>query len=254
MYPWPDGRVLKLFRPGWTEQAARSEVARTRAVGDTGFPVPAAGDVIIVDGRPGIPLEAVPGRTMLDALRDWPWSLWQSARLLAELQADLHRRAAVGLPLVKTHLARRIYAADLPRDLRESMAALLESLPDGDRVCHGDFHPDNVILSPGGPVVIDWPDAAAGDPMADVARTSLLLMGRGNLPSGRAPGVVLAARRAFQRAYLARYLRASGQDGASLASWSAAAAAARLAENIPGERQTLLRLVYRGLAAGPAGP
>ncbi len=33
------------------------------------------------------------------------------------------------------------------------------ALPDGDIFCHGNFHPDNVILTFGHPVLIDWPGA-----------------------------------------------------------------------------------------------
>ena len=46
----------------------------------------------------------------------------------------------------------------------------LPRLPDGDRLLHFDLHPLNVILSPTGPVVIDWTNACVGGPGVDVAR------------------------------------------------------------------------------------
>src|SRR3546814_7594415 len=52
---------------------------------------------------------------------------------------------------------------------------ILDALPDGDRLCHGDYHPGNVIETAGGPVVIDWPAVTRGHPDADYARTLLLL-------------------------------------------------------------------------------
>ena len=48
-------------------------------------------------------------------------------------------------------------------------------LDDGDRLVHLDLHPLNVIMSPRGPVVIDWANAARGDPLLDVALTYVLL-------------------------------------------------------------------------------
>jgi aminoglycoside phosphotransferase (APT) family kinase protein len=42
-------------------------------------------------------------------------------------------------------------------------------------VCHGDFHPANVVLTPRGPVVIDWDTATRGHPVGDIACTSRLL-------------------------------------------------------------------------------
>ena len=40
---------------------------------------------------------------------------------------------------------------------------------------HLDLHPDNVMLEPRGPVVIDWRDAAECPPDLDVALTALIL-------------------------------------------------------------------------------
>src|SRR5215471_10254672 len=51
----------------------------------------------------------------------------------------------------------------------------LANMPEGDRLCHGDFHPINVLGEISRPVVIDWPDACSGDPAADVCRSYLLL-------------------------------------------------------------------------------
>ena len=51
---------------------------------------------------------------------------------------------------------------------------LLDQLPDGDKLCHGDFHPGNIIVRDGNPFVIDWCGATKADPVADVAHTYLL--------------------------------------------------------------------------------
>ena len=52
--------------------------------------------------------------------------------------------------------------------------SLLEDLPDGDAVLHGDFHPDNVLIQEGRYYVIDWPRACRGSFVADIAHTYLL--------------------------------------------------------------------------------
>ena len=48
-------------------------------------------------------------------------------------------------------------------------------LDGGDRLVHLDLHPMNVMITPTGPIVIDWPNAARGDPLTDVAVTLVLL-------------------------------------------------------------------------------
>ncbi len=42
------------------------------------------------------------------------------------------------------------------------------------RLLHGDFHPNNILYTASGPVVIDWSFASSGDPLLDVARTLAL--------------------------------------------------------------------------------
>ena len=51
----------------------------------------------------------------------------------------------------------------------------LQSYPRGTALCHGDFNPTNVIITPKGDWRgIDWSHVRLGDPLADVARTYLL--------------------------------------------------------------------------------
>ena len=45
----------------------------------------------------------------------------------------------------------------------------------GDRVLHLDLHPGNVMLTPSGPVVIDWTGAASGAPAVDVAMVQVII-------------------------------------------------------------------------------
>jgi aminoglycoside phosphotransferase (APT) family kinase protein len=97
-----------------------------------GFPVP---DVLeVLDDA--LILERIDGPTMFANLRRLPWRAFRHARMLAELHARLH---------------------EIPFE--------------GERLLHLDLHPNNVLLSERGPVVIDWTNARAGDPALDVALT-----------------------------------------------------------------------------------
>jgi aminoglycoside phosphotransferase (APT) family kinase protein len=53
----------------------------------------------------------------------------------------------------------------------------IESMPKHDKLCHGDFNPSNIIITPNGtPYILDWAHATQGNASADVARTYLLFM------------------------------------------------------------------------------
>ena len=171
-----NGRVCKLYDDPEAVESARYEARATRLANDAGLPVPAVDGVATVDGRPGVVLERVDGPSLLDDLEGRPWTLASGARTLADLHARIHGRRAPDLPPLTDRLRARIErASDVSAAVRERALAVLASLPDDDRLLHGDLHPGNVLLGERGPVVIDWLDASAGPPAADVARTRLLL-------------------------------------------------------------------------------
>ncbi len=64
------------------------------------------------------------------------------------------------LPSLRDLVRRKIdTAAELPVELADFALEKLDGLPDGDRLCHGDLHPGNLLLGRDGPAVIDWTDA-----------------------------------------------------------------------------------------------
>ncbi len=176
VFTWKDGHVLKLFYdwvpPTWVETEARA----SRAVCEAGLPAPAVEGVVEADGRHGIVFERVEGPSMLAEWKSKPWVLARSARQLAELHTAIHALPGAGLPAYRERLEGGIRGAQmLTAHLKDAALSALARLPDGDALCHGDFHPDNVIVTARGPIIIDWMTAVRGNPLADVARTSLLL-------------------------------------------------------------------------------
>ena len=95
----------------------------------------------------------------------------------------------------------------------------MESLPDGDRICHGDFHPDNLIMTKAGPVIIDWEFGAKGVPEADIARTVVLVQSGIPLVSGVRRVVIEWARKIFLSFYLKEYFRVTGMKWEDVTPW-----------------------------------
>jgi aminoglycoside phosphotransferase (APT) family kinase protein len=98
----------------------------------------------------------------------------------------VHEVRADALVLERVEGPTMLEAMDLQRDSAQ-LARLhrqLHEIPfEGAALLHLDLHPDNVILSPAGPVVIDWTNAASGDPMLDVALVWVILVGTGLPPA-----------------------------------------------------------------------
>ena len=154
-----DGRVLR--RGGHPErESAVMDHARSH-----GYLVPRVLEV----REDGLVMERIGGPTMWDELRRRPWRLRTHAHLLGELHAQLH-------------------SIEAPPSL--------ESAAEGDRLLHLDLHPQNVLLSAAGPVVIDWTNARRGAPALDVAMTWVI----GATSAG-------ALGRIFVRPFLSRFDR-----------------------------------------------
>jgi len=181
---------------------------------------------------------------MLELLTSKPWKIPQFARTLAELQTALHSCEVPELPSLRRRLEEKIRAvALLPTKTKEAVLEVLAQLPDGNAVCHGDFHPDQIIMSARGPIIIDWTDATQGNPLADVARTCLLLRMAALLPSTPRRWLIDSARALFHSIYLRRYLRLRPGSREEIDAWIPVVAAARLSEDIPEEEPRLLALV-----------
>jgi aminoglycoside phosphotransferase (APT) family kinase protein len=252
MFAWEDGSILRLLREPGAEQRNQGQAAAIEAARSRGVRVPAVLGATTVLGRPGLIMERIEGPDLLTLIGRRPWAVFRVGRICGEVHAQLHEVQAPRLiPSLKDTLKRRIETTGpLPQHLAEFALAALDGLPEGDALCHGDFHPGNILLAGETPVLIDWTNAMRGDPAADVARTWLMLR------LGEAPPGTSFALRALARVgrsllvtlYLRSYRRARPLDMGTVRRWEIPVAAARLAEGIEEEVPRLLALLER--AAG----
>jgi uncharacterized protein (TIGR02172 family) len=241
IYAWDSDKVLKLFYDWFPAEDVEYEAAIAKAIYSSGFPVPEVGGIVEVNGRLGLEYERLNGKSMWLHMRAKPWMLKKYVSLWANLHAEIHACTNVkGIPTLRDKLEKRIRSTDeLSSEVREESLSLLASLPMGTTLCHGDFHPGNIIMTREGPIVIDWIDAAIGNPLADVARTTILVMGEKETSSSTSilKKVMLDW---AHRMYLTRYfkLRPAGED--EYRTWKPLVAAARISEGIEGLNSWLL--------------
>ncbi len=186
----------------------RHEAAAMRHVRAHGFPAP---EVIEQPDDHSVVMERLTGPTMLDELAAKPWLLSRHVKGLARLH-------------------RLLGDVPAPRDwVRVS---------GGNSVVHLDLQPDNVKLTPDGPVVIDWSNAAAGDAAFDAASTYVRLRTASPDNHAAARAVINAFRTRFARAFLKEF----GTD--AIGSHLRAAADLRLLDRnlLPGEREAVFAL------------
>jgi len=248
VYEWGNGYVLKLYFDWCPSHWVEHEAKVARAVVAAGIPTPAASEIVKVNGRRGLVYERVAGISMLKDMNTHPWTIFKHARTLAELQVKINQLSISGLQSAKDglmHTVRR--APHLDDELRARALVHLASLPDGELVSHGDFHPGNVLVTQKGAVVIDWMTASSGNPWADVARTSMLLSIGAKSAGNMVSPMIRLFIRIYHRAYLRRYMNLIPDSDGELRKWMPVIAAARLDEKIDGEQEALIEMVRAGL-------
>ncbi len=184
----------------------------------------------------GLPVQIAvraPGRPLIELLGTQPWRAWSRVRAMAGVHARLHDLPTDGWPglvdgLAPTRLARvRDEVAAFPdpalmRALERVERLDLSVASHGRVVCHGDFHPLNIVSDGESDTVVDWTDASLDDPMGDVARTSLLFHIAAIAASSPAERVLLRLLGPrLGQAYLRAYGRLRPVDHERLRAWEA---------------------------------
>lgn len=234
VYEWDDGHVLKLFHNWFELESIEYEQKIARAVHASGVKTPTVEKLIQVEGRNGLIYERVAGESMLTMFLRKPWMVFTYAHILANLHAQMHECVFdADILTQRTRLQYKMNHADaLSTSLKISLLNTLYSLPDGDRVCHGDFHPGNVLLAGKDATVIDWMDASRGNPLADVARTSIIALGTAESTEISNPFLKVFVK-VFHSVYLKYYFRLRPGRVDEYRRWLPIVAGARLSENIP---------------------
>jgi len=248
IYAWHNEQVLKLFYDWFELENIEYEARIARAIHASGLFVPSVGDIIQVNKRNGLVYQRLDGGTMLQNMARKPWNILKYARRMAELHFKMHTCVIqVNIPSQRQKLVSKIrHAEDLPKHLRVKIMTALESMPDDNKLCHGDFHPENILMTTQGEIVIDWIDASNGNPLADVARTTILALGATET-SQIQDSLQKALVRMFHVAYIHYYFKLSPNSKAEYNRWLPIVAAARLSENISELQKWLIAKAEKGL-------
>jgi len=242
IYDWDADHVLKLFHNWFEIENIEYEQRIARVIHARGVNSPAVGELLQIEGRHGLIYERVAGSSMLEIFQRQPWKVFHFGKMLARLHAHMHANVSSReVPSQRKKLENKLKAADkLPSPLRTRLLKTLEVMPIRERVCHGDFHPGNILISGKDATIIDWIDVSRGNPVADVARTSIILSGAvesTQIPT-RLQKILVNA---FHSTYLKYYFRQHRNGWDEYRVWLPIVAGARLSENIPELEQWLVK-------------
>jgi uncharacterized protein (TIGR02172 family) len=168
-------KCAKVFVENYSKADILNEALNQARIEETGLNIPKILEVTMVDGKWAIVYEYIEGKTLAELMNENPDKLDEYLNLFVDIQLEIQSKTCPLLTKLKEKMNRKISQTNLDATTRYELHTRLEGMPKHNKVCHGDFNPSNVIITPEGkPYVIDWSHTTQGNASEDVARTYLL--------------------------------------------------------------------------------
>lgn len=240
-------QVIKLFHPNTPLDVIKHEHKIALIIQQCSLPAPKVGEIITIQERSGIVYGRLEGPTLLQILLSDNTKAEWIGEISGRLHARMHQGKGDSLPSQKEDFEKKIHAAAINRGLKDKALRLLDSLPDSNEICHGDFHPDNVMAAPEGPVIIDWVNAKRGNRTADFVLSGLMIK-LGEVPDFIPNYEQLnKSRSTLFKAYTQTYLKDLPAHRNEILPWIPIVAIFRLGHGIASEQARLARIIRRSL-------
>ncbi|TKC13863.1 phosphotransferase family protein [Robertmurraya kyonggiensis] len=231
-----DDKIIKVFKDHLPPTEALYEAKKQEYVYTCGLSVPKIFEITEINSRPAIIMEYIHGETVGDLLMNNMEEAEHYISICVDDQQKLHDMVvdSDSLEPMSEKLYRQIEMPSLLNEKQKyKLLRRLNSIEYEPKLCHGDFHPFNLIMNEEKVYVIDWVDSSFGDIRADVYRTYLLFS---------QTSVKLA------ELYLNYYCKNTGLTRDEIFQWAPIIAGARLAEKVSSEdNKRLVEIVLRYL-------
>ncbi|MEQ2528814.1 aminoglycoside phosphotransferase family protein [Robertmurraya yapensis] len=231
-----ENKIIKVFKDHLPPTEALNEAKKQEYAYSRGLPVPKIFEVTVLKSRPAIIMEYINGETLGDLLMNHIEEAKHYMDICVNEQQKLHVLVVESdsLEPMSEKLKRQIDDADvLDPKLKDALLKRLDTILFEPKLCHGDFHPFNVIMKDEKAYVLDWVDSTSGDIRADVYRTYLLFSQSSS---------------ELAEKYMNKYCKNTGLSREEIFQWAPIIAGARLAENVSSEdNNRLMEIVLKYL-------
>jgi thiamine kinase-like enzyme len=168
---------IKLFHKGSFKANVLNEALNQARIEETNILVPKVLGVTVIDGCWAIISEYIEGETLSALIKKHPEKKEEYLTLLVDIQMEIHAQHCPLLTAHRDKMFRKISLTDYDPMTKYELQAHLNAMPRHNKVCHGDFRPSNVIITPDNKhYVIDWSHVTQGNASADAARTYLVFL------------------------------------------------------------------------------
>ena len=169
-------KAIKVFDEEFSKAAVLNEALNQARVEEIGINMPKIHEVTKVDGKWAIVSDFIEGKTLAELMEENPDKVDEFVDKFVDIQIEILSKRSPLLTDLRDKMQRKISSTDLDATTRYELHTRINSMKKHNKVCHGDFVPSNVIITPvGDAYVIDWAHVTQGNGAADAARTYLML-------------------------------------------------------------------------------
>ena len=175
-------RCIKLFDEVFSKADVLNEALNHARVEETGLNVPELFEVTRIEGKWAIVSQFIEGESLSELIASNPKKYDEYMEMFVDLQLKIQSKSCPLLSRLTDKMNRKIDLSDLDDTTKYDLHTRLDGMKKHVKLCHGDYTPSNIIITPEGtPYIIDWAHATQGNASADAARTYLTFCLEGNI-------------------------------------------------------------------------
>ncbi len=234
VYEWDTDQVIKIYKAHVDDNVINNERYIGELLNKFILDIPKLLGSTFIKEKQALIYERIQGNVFADPLLHGCYEI-RMAYQYAKMHYEIHKKITTELPSLHEMLRQRILSLqdkleELQEGLLDSLLRLLDRIPHGQRLCHGDFQPFNIIGDETGYRVIDWNGACFGNPCLDVAWSYMTL----NSPvvDHLLSDAIARVFRKFNEDYLLHYCDLSGINRQKILECIPIVAARRLHDNV----------------------
>ena len=223
--------VIKVFDEGYSKSDILNEALNIARVEETGLSIPGVEEVTKIDGKWAIVTDYAEGKTLAQMMAEDPANKDKYLERFVDIQIEMHSKTAPMLNKLQDKMKKKIAQTGLDATTRYELDARLASIPKHNKLCHGDFNPTNVVITPDGTgySILDWAHATQGNASADAARTYLLFWLAGDIETAEK--------------YMSLFCKKTDTAKQCVQKWLPIVAASQSVKGKPEEREFLMHWV-----------
>ena len=225
-------KVIKLF----FEEHKKSDILnealnQARIEEGSNINVPKLLEVTKINNRWALVSEYIEGSTITELMKQDPDNFDEYLNLFVEVQLIILSNSVPMLNRIKEKFTRKLKnATNIEENTKYELLERLNGMKNHTKLCHGDYHPSNVIVKEDGSIyIIDWAHVTQGNASADAARTYLLFSMDGQTETAEK--------------YLNLFSEKSKISKSSIQRWIPIVAATQMTKQIPEEQEFLSKWI-----------